>query len=171
MSFEKKEVKVRITKNEDIDIDNLEPFQGTLKTLSEVNYNKLRDVLIEEGFSFTVHVWQCDEITYIIDGHQRISVLRQMRKAGYDIPKIPCAFISARKFSDAKRLVLMAVSQYGKINLSGFEEFIDGEDFVFDNYDFPDFKIPSFKDEAEEPKTIEEPLPTEAECPRCGYEY
>lgn len=132
------EVKNRIIKTELVDISKLTPFQGKLKTLDDKNFNKLRKSIIDEGFSFTVHVWENGGVTYIIDGHQRVSVLTQMRKQGIEVPPISCSFVSAKTYRDAKKLVLLAVSQYGKIQKDGFLEFVDGEDFDFEDYDFPD---------------------------------
>lgn len=128
----------RIIKNQLVNIDKLTPFQGKLKALDDKNFNKLRKSMIQEGFSFTVHVWENSGVIYIIDGHQRISVLTQMKKQGFKVPEIPCAFISAGTYRDAKKLVLLAISQYGKIQKDGFQEFVEGEDFDFDDYDFPD---------------------------------
>jgi hypothetical protein len=142
------EVKNRILKTELVDIERLTPFQGKLKSLSDVNFNKLRKSIIEEGFSFTVHVWENADVVYIIDGHQRVSVLHQMRKQGITVPPISCSFVSAKTYRDAKKLVLLAVSQYGKIQKDGFLEFVDGEDFDFADYDFPDltFDISTMED-------------------------
>lgn len=139
-------IKNRIIKTELVDIDRLTPFQGKLKTLDDINFNKLRKSILEEGFSFTVHVWENADTVYIIDGHQRVSVLTQMRKQGIVIPKISCSFVSAKTYRDAKKLVLLAISQYGKIQKDGFLEFTEGEDFDFGDYDFPDFSlnIPEF---------------------------
>lgn len=131
-------IKNRIIKTELVDIDRLTPFQGTLKTLDDARFNKLRKSILEEGFSFTVHVWENADVIYIIDGHQRVSVLTQMRKQGYEVPPINCAFVSAKTYRDAKKLVLLAVSQYGKIQKEGFIDFVQGEDFDFGDFDFPD---------------------------------
>lgn len=128
----------RILKTEQIDIDRLTPFQGNLKTLDDRNFNKLRKSIIDEGFSFTVHVWENAGVIYIIDGHQRVSVLTQMRKQGMILPLISCSFVSADSYRSAKKLVLLAISQYGKIQKDGFLEFVDGENFNFDDYDIPD---------------------------------
>jgi DNA modification methylase len=159
-------IRNRIIKNELVDIEKLTPFQGKLKTLDDKNFNKLRKSIVEEGFSFTVHVWQNDKTIYIIDGHQRVSVLTQMRKQGIKVPPISCAFVSAETYRDAKKLVLLAISQYGKIQKDGFLEFVDGEDFDFGDYDFPDltFDISSLfenqKGEFDESK--EDDIPDEA---------
>lgn len=160
------EVKNRIIKTELVDIAKLTPFQGKLKTLDDKNFNKLRKSIIDEGFSFTVHVWENGGVTYIIDGHQRVSVLTQMRKQGIEVPPISCSFVSAKTYRDAKKLVLLAVSQYGKIQKDGFLEFVEGEDFDFEDFDFPDltFDISSLfekpKDEFDESK--EDDIPDEA---------
>jgi DNA modification methylase len=159
-------IRNRIIKNELVDIEKLTPFQGKLKTLDDKNFNKLRKSITDEGFSFTVHVWQNDKTIYIIDGHQRVSVLTQMRKQGIKVPPISCAFVSAETYRDAKKLVLLAISQYGKIQKDGFLEFVDGEDFDFGDYDFPDltfdldglFEKP--KEEFDESK--EDDIPDEA---------
>jgi site-specific DNA-methyltransferase (adenine-specific) len=159
-------IRNRIIKNELVDIEKLTPFQGKLKTLDDKNFNKLRKSIVEEGFSFTVHVWQNDKTIYIIDGHQRVSVLTQMRKQGIKVPPISCAFVSAETYRDAKKLVLLAISQYGKIQKDGFLEFVDGEDFDFGDYDFPDitFDISSLfekpKEEFDESK--EDDIPEKA---------
>jgi hypothetical protein len=167
-------IKNRILKTELVDIDRLTPFQGKLKTLSDANFNKLRKSIMDEGFSFTVHVWENADVTYIIDGHQRVSVLHQMRKQGIIIPPISCSFVSATTYRDAKKLVLLAISQYGKIQKDGFLEFVDGEDFDFADYDFPDFKfdmeIPDFLPGTEDEQgklDTKKPIT----CPECGHEF
>ena len=134
-----KEVKVKIKKQKRVDIADLTPFQGSLKTLSPANYEKLKKTMLDEGFTFMIHVWHNANVTYIIDGHQRVATLTRMREEGFEIPPIPCAFVDANTYHDAKKLVLLAVSQYGKIDKDGILEFVDGEDFDFDDFDLPDF--------------------------------
>lgn len=138
------EIKNSIQRVELLDIDQLTPLQGELKKLTDENFNKLRQSLIDKGFQFTVHVWQQAEVIYIIDGHQRVHVMKQLRKAGWDIPKINCAFVTARTYNEAKELILYSVSQYGKIDKQGFDEFTLNENFDFLKFDLPDFKIETF---------------------------
>lgn len=130
-----------ILKTELVDIEQLTPLQGGLKTLSDENFNKLRQSLIDKGFQFTAHVWESGGVTYIIDGHQRVHVMKQMRKGGWEIPPITCSFVKAATYHDAKELILYSVSQYGKVDSGGFTEFVDGEDFDLGKFDFPDFNL------------------------------
>jgi hypothetical protein len=124
-----------------LDIDSLEPLQGELKKLSEVNFNKLRKSILDKGFKLVLHVWRSGGVNYLIDGHQRVYVMQQMRKQGIEVPPVPCAMIEAKNYKEAKETVLMAVSQYGKIDREGFVDFTKDEGFDFDLYDFPDFNV------------------------------
>jgi len=138
-----------------IDVNDLEPLQGELKKLTDENFNKLRKSILEKGFKLVLHVWKNGGVNYLIDGHQRAHVLKQLKKQGIDVPKIPCAIIEAENYSQAKETVLLAVSQYGKIDKDGFEEFISGEDFNLDDFDFPNidddfFDIDSDKKEQDD---------------------
>jgi DNA modification methylase len=158
-------VKNRIYKTELVDISGLTPFQGKLKTLSEPNFNKLRKAIIEEGFCFSVHVWQSGDVIYIIDGHQRIEVMIMMRKAGDTIPEITCSFIEADTYHDAKKLVLLAVSQYGKVDNEGFLDFIDGENFDLGDFDLPDFAMPDIVMPDSEPNEKDDEVPDVVDNP------
>jgi hypothetical protein len=163
-----------IKKVELLDIDRLTPLQGGLKKLTDENFNKLRDSLINKGFQFTVHVWESGDVIYIIDGHQRVHVMKQLRKGGWEVPPINCAFVSAANYHEAKELILYSVSQYGKIDETGFREFTLDEDFDFLKFDLPDFMLdildinfdPGIEEEQgkldEKKKTI---------CPSCNYEF
>ena len=138
-----------ILKTELLDIDHLTPLQGELKKLSDENFNKLRKSLIEKGFQFTVHVWEQGGTTYIIDGHQRVHVMKQLRKAGWEIPPITCSFVKADTYHDAKELILYSISQYGKIDKQGYDDFTLNEGFDMTSFDLPDFYLPISFDESQ----------------------
>jgi len=146
-----KSVEIKVEKNlEHISVDSLEPLQGELKTLSDANHSKLRKSMLEKGFKLSLHVWKNGGINYLIDGHQRVHVLQQMQKEGIEIPPIPCVIVQARTYSEAKETVLLAVSQYGKLNKTGFQDFIEGENFELDDFDFPDIGEDFFQSAQEE---------------------
>jgi len=141
----------------DIPPDQLFAFQGDLKKLSEENFNKLRDKILQSGFNFAPHVWSTDKGYFILDGHQRIHVLKQLIKQGYEmrdtdgdlLEGVPCNIVEADSIEDAKDKVLQAVSQYGKLTAEGFLDFTDGLDLDFSNYDFPDFDMPKLDEDFE----------------------
>ena len=165
----KKEIKSRIIKTELVDISELTPFQGETKKLSDINFNKLRKVLIDEGFSFTIHVWETSGKIFIIDGHQRVSVMKSLLAQGYSIPKVNCAFISAKNFKEAKKLVLLAISQYGKIDKKGFHDFIGEDEFAFTDFELPD--LPSnFWDDDEPEAEFKKELGTLGSNPVISYQ-
>jgi len=160
-----KRVDVRIEKDfKYFDVDDLTPLQGKLKGLSDENFNKLRKSILEKGFKLVLHVWQSGGVNYLIDGHQRAYVLQQLKKQGYEVPEIPCAMVQARTYSEAKETVLLAVSQYGKLDKDGFDEFIEGEDFELDDFDFPDvgadfFDVEETDEEKKEREDKEDSVP------------
>jgi DNA modification methylase len=125
-----------------ISLDKLMPFQGDLKKLSDKNFNRLRQEILEDGFNFAPHVWKSSDGYFILDGHQRIHVLKQLAKQGVVVGEVPCNLVEADTIEDAKRKVLQAVSQYGKLTNDGFLEFTEGLELDFKNFDFPDFTMP-----------------------------
>lgn len=141
----------------EIPTSKIVPFQGDLKKLSKENENKLRQMIIGNGFNFAPHVWKQDSKYFILDGHQRVHVLTMLEKEGYKfvdknnqpLDGIPCNTVEADSIEDAKNKVLQAVSQYGKIDRQGFEEFISDVDFELDGYDFPDFDFNGACDDIE----------------------
>lgn len=126
---------IRITVNtkDVMSITLLENLQGSLKTLTDENYSKLKAEILRDGFSFVVHAYEDIESgkIYIVDGHQRVEALRRMRdEEGYTIPQIPIVFVQADDINHAKRKVLAAASQYGTFSQVGAEKFISSIDGV-----------------------------------------
>ena len=136
------EIKFKVKAHVNIPLEDLKPFQGDLKKLSEENFNKLRNEILDDGFNFAFHVWKSDKCYFILDGHQRHYVLTQLKKQGYNINLVPCNIVEAESIEDAKRKVLQAVSQYGKLTNEGYIGFVDGLDLDFTNFDLPDFTPP-----------------------------
>ena len=147
------QITFNVRASEYVALEELRPFQGELKKLSEENHNKLRTEIIEDGFNFAAHVWLCDGKHYILDGHQRIYTLKQLAKEGYQFCKpngdlldgVPVNIVHATDINNAKRKVLQAVSQYGKLDDQGFKDFTIDVDFDMAGFDFPDFVLPDMK--------------------------
>jgi len=157
-------------------LDDLTPFQGKLKELSQENYAKLKKEILELGISAPVLVWYDKDTDkdYILDGHQRCRVLKTMRKEGYKIPRIPIIYIQAKDKRQAKRKVLALTSQYGEITKDGLYEFITENDISVDeieeSFRFPEIDLEKFGDEFfNEPSPPEETSDDDQlRCKTCG---
>jgi DNA modification methylase len=107
-----------------VPLDELIEFQGDIKTLSPANAEKLRARILRNGINAPVFVWRTEAGKhYILDGHQRCAVLRQLREEGYTFDDIPVAYIDAKSKKDAKQKLLGITSQYGEFELDALIEF------------------------------------------------
>jgi hypothetical protein len=108
-------------------LEKLKEFQGGLKKLSNNDYEKLKKTIIDEGFSFPFFIWKNRGNNYMIDGHQRKATIQRMMKEGWRVEgmgKLPVDWIEARNGKEAKKKILLAMSQYGKYTEDGLMEFI-----------------------------------------------
>lgn len=170
-------------------LDELLAFQGDLKSLSDVAYEKLKREILDTGFAFPVHFWRDpDGKCWIVGGHQRTLTLSRMRDVdGFKIPRVPVVRVLADDLRQAKRRVLQDVSQYGKVSADGLVPFIDESGFdlkdVAGSFQIPDINL-DFLAKAidfEPPKKVEflAKGKTESasedhhahECPRCGHGF
>ena len=129
-------------------IDALTEFQGELKKITKANISKLKKSILKHGFTAPIFVWK-EYDNYILDGHQRLKALCELRRDGYDIPLLPVAYIEAESEEDAKRKLLHITSQYGEFSLDGLQEFTEGMEFDFDSIRLTDgeFNTSSFMEE------------------------
>lgn len=142
-----KTIKIAVEGKLALSMDDLQPFQGDLKTLGKEDYEKFRNNILKYGYSFVIHIWRFQGKNYIIDGHQRLSLLKQMKEVeGYEIPPLPVAVVEAASFKEAKRKILAGTSQYGKMSPESLLDFarlneINIDDILGD-FTFSDFKTP-----------------------------
>lgn len=143
-------IKIACRAADAIDLDQLLAIQGSLKTLSPENAGKLKKQIIESGFRAPIFVWdkptkKDGKQTYkILDGHQRLTVLTQLRDEGYTIPKLPVAFIEAKDEKDAYKAVLQLSSQFGEMTNDGITAFLEtaGLDLsALEEFRFPDLDL------------------------------
>ena len=125
--MEAKKIKITCKGSKSVPLEDLAEFQGNLKTLSEKSFEKLKRAILKHGFSFPVFVWR----NYIIDGHQRLSVIKVLIDEGYSIDKIPVVEIQAKNKKEAGEKLLLLNSQYAKMTEEGLYNFLDdcGIDF------------------------------------------
>lgn len=175
------EIKIKCKGHINLPLDSLVFFQGELKELTKDSYNKLRKQIVNHGFSEPISVWQHKDKNYILNGHQRVRVLRVLKEEKHTIPDIPCNLIEAKDIKEAKKKVLAFTSQYGKITDDGLYEFMNDadipfedikDDFQFHELDLDNFEKSFFKDDSKEKeKEIDENINTDNECPKCGYKW
>lgn len=174
------EIKIQCDTKLSLPLENLNTFQGNLKAVGESSYQKLKNEILELGFSAPFFVWKDAAKYYILDGHGRAYTVKRMKEEGYKVPDLPCVEIFAKTKTEAKKKLLGYISQYGKISPTGFHEYIMEAELSLDDLgdlDLPDFNMEEFKAEFfEDIEKDTSPLdqePKESEefkqCPNCGH--
>jgi len=169
-----KEIQIKCKGSMSLELEQLEAFQGNLKDLTKENYNKLRKQILELGFSEPICVWKNDGKYNILNGHQRVRVLTEMKRAeGYKIPRLPVVEVEADSEHEAKKKVLSLTSQFGEISNASLFEFasINNIDLpTLEDLRFPEILMDSFREEFFDSKTNVDLVEKEAEpkkCPNC----
>lgn len=112
--------------------DELQQYDfNDLKDESRQNVDKLKLAILESGFSFPFFVWG----KYVIDGTARKRALQALEREGYSIPDLPVVALRAKDLKDARRLVLQASSQYGRISQDSFKHFLSSMDIELEELD------------------------------------
>ena len=165
-----KTISIECTGADDVEYGQLCNTQGDLKSLSKENYKKLKKVILELGFSEPLSVWNNQGVLQVINGHQRLAVIKEMvEKEGYTCPPLPISYVDAKSMEEAKRKVLALTSQYGKIETQGLYEFLADTDIapnmLNESYTFPEVDLDGFVDEyykegsSESQDAIEDDIP------------
>lgn len=142
-------IKIAVQAKETIPYNQLEPFQGELKTLSKEQYERMRSNILKYGFSFAVHVWKHEGHNYIIDGHQRMFTVKHLAEVEhYDVPEIPIAIVEAATFQEAKQKILAGASQYGEVKEEALYQFLIENEIPFEmaaaNFNFMEIDYQHF---------------------------
>lgn len=175
----KKKIKITCDTASMMPLDDLEAFQGKLKSITEVEFEKLKSAILKYGFSFPVFVWK----KHILDGHQRVQAVKRLIDDGYELDNgmLPVALIEAKNRKEAAEKLLLINSRYAMIEQDGFDWFVADFDLDLSELDnvleISEVDI-SFKDE--DPETFENKEPDEVDpdgydlkhtCPKCGFEF
>ena len=162
-----KKLKIECSTKLNLPIEKIYPFQGNLKKLDDEERKQLRKQIEDTGFAFAINVWKNKNKYYILDGHQRLSVLKDMSSDGFDCSKIPCVEVNAKTFKDAKRRVLQGTSQYGKMTNESLEEYLKDSDLdlsELENFRFPEIDLSKIIKDLEGGKTDDDAIPEEVEA-------
>jgi len=143
-----------------LSLDRLTPLQGDLKRLSPANATRLRKEILDLGFSEPISVWQTNGTTYILNGHQRVTVLKAMQADGYTIPPLPVSRVDATNLEQARRKILALTSQYGEMTPDGLSDFLAETELTLPEVDasfrFPEIDMAALKPE---PEIVEDEAP------------
>lgn len=157
MAKETRALQIAVRPGPPTDYKKLHPFQGELKSLSEADYLKLRNEIIERKFSFMIHVWEDpeDHKLYILDGHQRLRCVKQMVEVeGFTCPPLPIAIVDAISHKEAYHKLLTATASYGKMTPESLNEYLVknelNHDEIFAAVTWPDIDPHAYKLEFEE---------------------
>ena len=103
-------------------LSSIKEFQEELKDLTELNYNKLKKSLLEQGLLLPFFVWVSpdDGVAYLMDGHQR---RRVFVAEGFNPKKVPYVYIPGQDRETAKKNLLVITSQFGTITQEGYDKF------------------------------------------------
>jgi len=126
-----KQVNIACRAADILPLEKLTVIQGDLKKLSEMNIEKLKKSILKYGFSAPIFIWESGikKPKYnILDGTQRVTVLKMMQKDGYKIPDLLVVYISAKNKKEAMEKLLHITSQYGEFDREGLDSFLLGID-------------------------------------------
>ena len=132
-----------------IDFHELTEFQGGLKERTQADYDKAKKSILKYGWSFVLYYWNDGKTKWIIDGHNRVTVLKQLEKDGYFIPPIPAIEVFCKDRKEAKEKLLRLNSTFGKLTKESVLEFAEDIDLNFDEIALPDSVI-DFTDQSGE---------------------
>jgi len=144
-----KSIRIACSTKDHLPLESLKEFQGDLKVLMVDKFDQLKKLILDTGFAFPILVWKSPEgKNCIIGGHQRVAVLRKLKKEGYEIPELPVVFIEAADYKAAKERVLQDIAQYGKVGYQGLYEFMHeaqiGMDEMMKSYTIPEVNLTDF---------------------------
>lgn len=176
---EKMRIRITCDTKRTLALDQLIPLQSNLKTITDDKLNKLKALILKDGYSFPGFVWHYKtantEKYYILDSHQRCQALKSLQAEGFVIPKLPVVFIDADNKKHAKQKLLEVSSQFGEYDREGYIQFV--HDITVNEYirlvdGVISFDMPKFEPVREDEQgKLDEIKPDIVACPHCGKEF
>lgn len=179
---------MKVTGTKTMSVSDFADFQGDLKKLSPSDEKKLASELKKDGFIAPIFIWKGHD--FVIDGNQRLKVLRRLLNDGYEliIPgeagleqttnELPIVEVDAINEKQAAEYILAYNSRYGKVTKEGLKDFsmtFDLDLIKLDDCVTLDFNIKSLDEPViveeknnNNPKKLGKMLIT---CPHCGEQF
>jgi DNA modification methylase len=151
-----KTIRIAVRGADVVPIERLRIIQDDLKSLSRERYLELRGEIEKWGVCFALHVWvnEQEKTLDILDGTQRIRVLREMIKEGWTLPGVPVCFVEAANEREAVLKCLAGAGMYGHPESDGLYALMmkhgltmaDVPNIALPGIDMPTFEAEFFKD-------------------------
>lgn len=94
------------------------------------NYEHLKNSFIKYGFTVPFAVWIENDITYVVNGHQRIDLLMNMKGEGFEVPDLlPAYEIKAKNRKEAIEILIDCYNmRENPFSYEALEQFIQVEE-------------------------------------------
>ena len=130
-----RKLRIRVKGSQFIELEDLLKLEfNDLKADEGRDVTKLVDAMKEHGFITPFFIWKNK---YVIDGKGREKALQTLVDEGWKIPPLPFVEIEAKNAEEAKKMVLLVSSQFGKVTQESFEAFTDGIDISSLAFELP----------------------------------
>jgi hypothetical protein len=103
-----------------VDLDDMVPLQGMLKHRTQAHVDDLKASLELNGLLQPIILWESEGQYFIIDGHCRYTVMKQMGLH----EQIPAVIIQAESADQARSFLLEMNVKYGRITPKSLSAFI-----------------------------------------------
>lgn len=128
-------------------LDEMNWFPSKLKKHSDLEIQRIRDSIIEDGFLFPIAIGKVKDKNYIIDGECTYNALQQLKYEGYEIPEIPIYYVRCNE-ETIKKIILIGTSTNHCVTETSLKEFVEGtnvnlKSFGFNKGDLIDFFVSS----------------------------
>ena len=170
--MEAAEVIIKCKGADEVSLDELQLLHH-FKTITDDDYARGRNILIERGFKFPFSVWLDGENgKWTIDGNQRLTILKKMREEGVKMPeKFPINYVIADSKQDAAKDIIASESKFAEINPDEFSTFLEDNSInweeVEDWANIPDLEEGPEDDKSDGGSKIEK----YTTCPQCQNRF
>jgi DNA modification methylase len=152
-------IKDLILKTEKINWQDLADLQP-INLKNNYHSEKTKQSIIKNGFARAIYVWKDGDKIYIVDGHLRSDILRELKNDGYEVPDmLNCTFLDLPNKKTAVKYLLQVFNQKtNPINEQSLNAWIDDLEISLDDIEI---KIDDLHIDITEDIDIEELEPEE----------
>ena len=136
-------IRIKCTTGITMSLDDMNWFPSKLKKHSDLEIQRIRDSIIEDGFLFPIAIGKVGDKNYIIDGECTYNALQQLKYEGYEIPEIPIYYVRCDE-ETIKKMILIGTSTNHCVTEISLKEFVKGTDLNLKNYGFSDSNLIDF---------------------------